>query len=101
MMRYLNPRTEQGIVVRNTFTRVATFLTLDYLANVGVAWLGSTEKKLMMPQYEWPAASVYCTVAASGYRGVVSMEDKGMPRLLRFVSVMLNVSPTSIAHSCS
>ena len=101
MMRYVNPRTEQDIVVRNTSTRVAASLMLDYLANIGVAWLGSTEKKLVMPQYEWPAASVYRTLAASGYRGVVSMENKGMPRLLRLVSLMLTVKPTSMAHSCS
>ena len=57
MMRYLNPQTEWGIVVRNTFMRVATFLMLDYLAMVGAAWLGFTEKKLVMPQYEWSTAS--------------------------------------------
>jgi 2-polyprenyl-6-methoxyphenol hydroxylase-like FAD-dependent oxidoreductase len=56
VMRYLNPQTEWGIVVRNTFMRVATFLMLDYLAMVSAAWLGFTEKKLVMPQYEWPAA---------------------------------------------
>jgi 2-polyprenyl-6-methoxyphenol hydroxylase-like FAD-dependent oxidoreductase len=55
MMRYLNPQTEWGIVVRNTFMKVATFLMLDYLAMVGAAWLGFTEKKLVMPQYGWPA----------------------------------------------
>lgn len=58
MMRYLNPQTEWGIVARNTFMRVATFLMLDYLATVSASWLGFTEKKLVMPQYEWPAASV-------------------------------------------
>jgi 2-polyprenyl-6-methoxyphenol hydroxylase-like FAD-dependent oxidoreductase len=55
MMRYLNPQTEWGIVIRNTFMKAATFLMLDYLAMVGAAWLGFTEKKLMMPQYEWLA----------------------------------------------
>lgn len=58
MMRYLNPQTEWGIVIRNTFMRVATFLMLDYLAMVCASWLGFTEKKLVMPQYKWPAASV-------------------------------------------
>jgi len=56
MMRYLNPQTDWGIFARNTFMRVATFLMLDYFAMVGAAWLGFTEKKLVMPQYEWPAA---------------------------------------------
>jgi 2-polyprenyl-6-methoxyphenol hydroxylase-like FAD-dependent oxidoreductase len=56
MMRYLNPQTEWGITVRNTFMKVATFLMLDYFAMVSAAWLGFTEKKLVMPQYEWPAA---------------------------------------------
>ena len=55
MMRYLNPQTEWGIVVRNTFMRVATFLMFDYLAMLSAAWLGFTEKKLVMPKYEWPA----------------------------------------------
>jgi 2-polyprenyl-6-methoxyphenol hydroxylase-like FAD-dependent oxidoreductase len=55
-MRYLNPQTEWGISARNTFMRVATFLMLDHFAMVGAAWLGFTEKKLVMPQYEWPAA---------------------------------------------
>lgn len=47
-----------GVFVRDSFMRVATFLMLDYLAMVGAAWLGFTEKKLVMPQYEWPAASL-------------------------------------------
>lgn len=58
MMPHLNPQTEWGIIVRDTFMRVATFLMLDYLAMVSASWLGLTEKKLVMPQYEWPAASV-------------------------------------------
>jgi 2-polyprenyl-6-methoxyphenol hydroxylase-like FAD-dependent oxidoreductase len=53
MMRYLNPQTEWGITVRNTFMKIATFLMLDYLAMASAAWLGFTEKKLVMPQYEW------------------------------------------------
>lgn len=68
MMRYLNPQTEWGIIVRNTFMKVANFLMLDYMAMVGAAWLGFTEKKLVMPQYEWPAESVWCTLTASRYR---------------------------------
>ena len=55
-MRYLNPQTEWGIFVRNTFMRVATFLMLDYFAMVGASWLGFTEKKLVMPKYEWQAS---------------------------------------------
>jgi hypothetical protein len=33
--------------------KIATFLMLDYLAMASAAWLGFTEKKLVMPQYEW------------------------------------------------
>jgi 2-polyprenyl-6-methoxyphenol hydroxylase-like FAD-dependent oxidoreductase len=58
MMRYLNPQTKWGVSIRNTFMKVASFLMIDYLAMVGAAWLGFTEKKLVMPQYEWPAASL-------------------------------------------
>ncbi|KAM0701123.1 hypothetical protein Q7P35_011484 [Cladosporium inversicolor] len=58
IMRYLNPRTEWGINMRNKFMRVTTFLMLDYLAMVGAAWLGFTEKKLVMPRYEYPDASI-------------------------------------------
>jgi hypothetical protein len=86
-MRYLNPQTEWGIVVRNTFMRVATFLMLDYLAKVGATWLGFTEKELVVPQYEWPAASVHCTL---GYRGVVTVEDKGRLRLLQLLSLKVD-----------
>lgn len=53
-MQRLNPQTEWGISVRNTFMRVTTGLMLDRLVMQASAWLGITEKKLAMPEYLWP-----------------------------------------------
>ena len=54
-LQYLNPQTQWGITVRNTAMRAATGLMLDRAVMTASAWLGFTEKKLAMPDYQWPA----------------------------------------------
>ena len=54
MMQYLNPQTEWGITIRNSIMRIVTGLMLDRLVMNGAAWMGFTEKKLAMPNYQWP-----------------------------------------------
>ena len=54
-MQYLNPQTLWGIKVRNAVLGFVTWMKLDRLA-MAVAWtLGFTEKKVAMPDYQWPA----------------------------------------------
>ena len=54
-MQYLNPQTLWGIRVRNAVLGFVTWMKLDRLA-MAVAWtLGFTEKKVAMPDYQWPA----------------------------------------------
>ncbi|KAK5746910.1 hypothetical protein LTR17_000541 [Elasticomyces elasticus] len=53
-MQYLNPQTEWGILARNTVMRIAAGLMLDRAVMTGAAWLGFSERKLVMPEYPWP-----------------------------------------------
>ena len=54
MMQYLNPQTKWGIAVRNSIMWTVTGLMLDRLVMSGAAWMGLAEKKLAMPDYQWP-----------------------------------------------
>ncbi len=54
-MQLLNPQTLWGIRIRNVILGFVTWTKLDSLA-MTVAWaLGFTEKKVPMPDYQWPA----------------------------------------------
>ena len=55
MMQLLNPQTLWGIRIRNAILSFVTWTKLDRLV-MTVAWaLGFTEKKVPMPDYQWPA----------------------------------------------
>lgn len=54
-MQLLNPQTQWGIVIRNTILSFVTWTKLDKMAMVVAAWLGFTEKKFPLPNYQWPA----------------------------------------------
>lgn len=53
-MPYLNPQTRWGIGIRDVIIRVVAGLKLDRLAIAGASALGWSEKKLGMPEYDWP-----------------------------------------------
>ena len=54
-MQLLNPQTWWGIGIRNKIASTVTWLRLDKLAVTMGAMLGFAEKKLALPDYEWPA----------------------------------------------
>ncbi|CAF1475906.1 unnamed protein product [Adineta ricciae] len=51
----LNPQTQWGIRLRNTILRLVACTKLDKLSMALAVVLGITEKKLLMPDYKWPA----------------------------------------------
>lgn len=53
-MQLLNPQTQWGIQIRNTILSFVTKAKLDMLSINVAAALGFTEKKLVMPDYQWP-----------------------------------------------
>ena len=54
-MQILNPQTLWGIRIRNAILGFVTWTMLDRLAIAGASALGFTEKKIPMPDYQWPA----------------------------------------------
>ena len=52
-MQLLNPQTSWGITIRNTLLRLVTWTKLDKLAIHVALMLGFSEKKLLMPEYQW------------------------------------------------
>lgn len=56
-MQLLNPQTLWGIRIRNTIFGFVTRTKLDRLALAVASALGFTEKKVSMPDYQWPAES--------------------------------------------
>ena len=54
-MQYLNPQTRWGIRIRNALLGFVTWTKLDRLAMAVASALGFTEKKIPMPDYQWPA----------------------------------------------
>ena len=54
-MQYFNPQTLWGIRIRNAVLVFVTWTKLDRLAIVVASALGFTEKKVAMPDYQWPA----------------------------------------------
>lgn len=54
-MQYLNPQTLWGIRIRNAILGTVTWTKLDRLAMAVALALGFTEKKIPMPDYQWPA----------------------------------------------
>ena len=56
-MQLLNPQTLWGIRIRNAIFGFVTSTKLDRLAMAVASALGFTEKKISMPDYQWPAES--------------------------------------------
>ncbi|MCJ1428640.1 hypothetical protein MMC29_006550 [Sticta canariensis] len=54
-MQLLNPQTQWGIRIRNAILAFVTWAKLDRLAMAVASALGVTEKKVPMPDYQWPA----------------------------------------------
>ena len=54
-MQLLNPQTLWGIRIRNAILGFVTWTKLDRLAMAVASALGFTEKKVPMPDYQWPA----------------------------------------------
>jgi 2-polyprenyl-6-methoxyphenol hydroxylase-like FAD-dependent oxidoreductase len=54
-MQLLNPQTLWGIRIRNAILGFVTWTKLDGLAIAVASALGFTEKKVPMPDYQWPA----------------------------------------------
>lgn len=54
-MQYLNPQTQWGITIRNALLGFVTGSRLDQLAMAVSAKLGFKDKKLDMPDYQWPS----------------------------------------------
>lgn len=54
-MQLLNPQTLWGIRIRNAILFFVTWTKLDRLAITVASALGFTEKKVPMPDYQWPA----------------------------------------------
>jgi 2-polyprenyl-6-methoxyphenol hydroxylase-like FAD-dependent oxidoreductase len=54
-MQLLNPQTLWGIRIRNAILGFVTWTKLDRLAIAVASALGFTEKKVPMPDYQWPA----------------------------------------------
>lgn len=55
-MQLLNPQTPWGISIRNAILGFVTWAKLDRLAITTASALGFTEKKVPMPDYQWPPA---------------------------------------------
>ena len=55
-MQLLNPQTSWGISIRNAILGFVTWAKLDRLAITAASALGFTEKKVSMPDYQWPPA---------------------------------------------
>ena len=55
VMQLLNPQTWWGIRIRDTILRFVMWTRLDRLAMAVIPALGFTEKKVPMPDYQWPA----------------------------------------------
>lgn len=53
-MQLFNPQTPWGITIRNTIFGFVTLTKLDRLAMAIASALGFTEKKVPMPDYQWP-----------------------------------------------
>ncbi|KAL8837311.1 MAG: hypothetical protein Q9170_002568 [Blastenia crenularia] len=53
-MQLLNPQTWWGIRIRNAILWFVTWAKLDILGIMVAAWLGFGEKKVPMPEYQWP-----------------------------------------------
>ena len=54
-MQYAMPQTQWGINIRNAIMGFVFGTGLDRLAIAGAAALGLSEKKLALPDYQWPA----------------------------------------------
>ena len=54
-MLLLNPQTQWGIRIRNGILGMVTWTKLDRLVMTVASVLGFTEKKVSMPDYQWPA----------------------------------------------
>ncbi|KXL50765.1 MAG: hypothetical protein FE78DRAFT_75099 [Acidomyces sp. 'richmondensis'] len=54
VMQMLNPQTSWGLGVRNAVLRLVTGTKLDRLVMATAAKLGFTDKKLTLPDYQWP-----------------------------------------------
>jgi 2-polyprenyl-6-methoxyphenol hydroxylase-like FAD-dependent oxidoreductase len=54
-MQLLNPQTQWGIRIRNAILGFVTWTKLDRLAMAVASALSFTEKKVPMPDYQWPA----------------------------------------------
>lgn len=54
-MQYLNPQTEWGVYIRDCLLGFVTWSRLDKLAMSVASTVGFSEKKLAMPDYQWPA----------------------------------------------
>ncbi|KIM96408.1 hypothetical protein OIDMADRAFT_148276 [Oidiodendron maius Zn] len=54
-MLLLNPQTQWGIRIRNGILGMVTWTKLDRLVMTAASALGFTEKKVSMPDYQWPA----------------------------------------------
>ena len=54
-MLLLNPQTQWGIRIRNVILGMVTWTKLDRLVMTVASALGFTEKKVSMPDYQWPA----------------------------------------------
>ncbi|KAF2223266.1 hypothetical protein BDZ85DRAFT_261289 [Elsinoe ampelina] len=52
-MQLLNPQTQWGIGLRNTALRIVIGLRIDKVTTRAVAWLGITDKKLQLLEYQW------------------------------------------------
>jgi 2-polyprenyl-6-methoxyphenol hydroxylase-like FAD-dependent oxidoreductase len=53
-MQILNPQTQWGITIRNATLGFVTWTKLDRLVMGLASVLGFTEKKVLMPDYQWP-----------------------------------------------
>jgi 2-polyprenyl-6-methoxyphenol hydroxylase-like FAD-dependent oxidoreductase len=54
-MQFFNPQTLRGIAMRNAVLGFVTKTKLDRLVMTLASMLGFTEKKVSMPDYQWPA----------------------------------------------
>jgi 2-polyprenyl-6-methoxyphenol hydroxylase-like FAD-dependent oxidoreductase len=54
-MQLLNPQTQLGIKIRNTVLAFVSRTKLDQLVMTVASKMGVTEKKVSMPDYQWPA----------------------------------------------
>jgi 2-polyprenyl-6-methoxyphenol hydroxylase-like FAD-dependent oxidoreductase len=54
-MQLINPQTRWGIIIRNIVLGFVTWMKLDRLAMAIASAVGFTEKKVPLPDYQWPA----------------------------------------------